>query len=557
MAADVGQDSNLPTKPTESSESNRLTRRAENFVRKLVALLVALSERLTTATRRGSARGRLTPGKTAFVQRFTGRLKTRRDRIRFGALACAFILALRMVAGGSTSSAQPPPPLEVPYSAFLTVIEKEPSRIDRVMMSSSRWDFTLSMPPDAVRPVFKAKTGKSRAAAQAGTEASTSKRASKAAAASAAAAAVEQSIVDAASTPIESVGGGQQWRCFTRPVVAPTNVMDQLQTSDIKFQAARRPRNGASMTIPFIYLGVMLAAYSRMFRGMAGSAGKRVSTANLPPNTGFTQVAGVDQAKTEVSEIVTMLKDPSRYVSMGARLPSGLLLVGPPGNGKTLLARAVAGEAGVPFFSCSGSDFVEMFVGRGAARVRRVFAQAKQAAPSILFIDELDAIGKARNQGFSIRDNAEAEQTLNQLLAAMDGLDTSNDGVIVIAATNRFNVLDEALTRPGRFDRVVKVSLPDEKGRKDILKVHTRNLKLTSEDTIDIVAQITAGSSGAELAALVNEAAIRAVRRGGTEIRTEDFVDAVRTFSDSRGSSDAMGQLLKTAIGSLGTPRPS
>ena len=284
------------------------------------------------------------------------------------------------------------------------------------------------------------------------------------------------------------------------------------------------------MTIPFIYLAAMVAAYSRMFRGMSGSAGKRVSTATLPPNTGFTQVAGVDQAKGEVAEIVTMLKDPSRYVSMGARLPSGLLLVGPPGNGKTLLARAVAGEAGVPFFSCSGSDFVEMFVGRGAARVRKVFAQAKQAAPSILFIDELDAIGKARNQGFSIRDNAEAEQTLNQLLAAMDGLDTSNDGVIVIAATNRFNVLDEALTRPGRFDRVVKVSatrrdgpsvhpparpsrlcsggelsgncclkskrltripfpslasfqvsLPDEKGRKDILRVHTRNLKLASE----------------------------------------------------------------------------
>jgi len=284
-----------------------------------------------------------------------------------------------------------------------------------------------------------------------------------------------------------------------------------------------------------------------MTKGQSGTAGSRLAAGALPPGTGFQQVAGLGAAKSEVKELVDMLVNPARFASMGARLPAGVLLIGPPGTGKTLLARAVAAEAGVPFFYCSGSDFMEMFVGRGAARVRTLFAQAKKAAPAIVFVDELDTIGRARSSGnfpgggLGGGGNSEAEQTLNQLLACMDGLDTSNDGVTVIAATNRFQLLDDALTRPGRFDRVVRVDLPDEEGRRDILAVHARALKLGSHQdrvsTLTFAATITPGASGAELAALVNEAAIRAVRRQSPVISAEDFADAVQTQIASRGTS--------------------
>jgi cell division protease FtsH len=240
----------------------------------------------------------------------------------------------------------------------------------------------------------------------------------------------------------------------------------------------------------------------------------------------FADVAGVDEAKSELEEIVAFLKDPKSYGRLGARAPKGILLVGPPGTGKTLLARAVAGEAGVPFYSISGSEFVEMFVGVGAARVRDLFEQARKAAPSIIFIDELDALGRSRAAGGAVGGYDEKEQTLNQLLAELDGFDTSS-GVILLAATNRPEILDPALLRAGRFDRQVLVDRPDRKGRVDILKVHIHKVKLAPGVDLDTVASLTTGFTGADLANLVNEAALLATRRGGSEVTLADFTAAI------------------------------
>ncbi|NRG19926.1 ATP-dependent metallopeptidase FtsH/Yme1/Tma family protein [Rhizobiales bacterium] len=239
----------------------------------------------------------------------------------------------------------------------------------------------------------------------------------------------------------------------------------------------------------------------------------------------FADVAGVDEAKEELKEIVDFLKDPQSYGRLGAHAPKGILLVGPPGTGKTLLARAVAGEAGVTFFSISGSEFVEMFVGVGAARVRDLFEQARKQAPAIIFIDELDALGRARGLNV-MQSNDEKEQTLNQLLAELDGFDPSS-GIILLAATNRPEVLDPALLRAGRFDRQVLVDRPDRKGRRAILDVHIENIKLDPDLDLDRVAQITAGFSGADLANLVNEAALLATRRKGDFVTQDDFTNAV------------------------------
>ena len=228
-----------------------------------------------------------------------------------------------------------------------------------------------------------------------------------------------------------------------------------------------------------------------------------------------------------------MLRDPSRYSAAGARLPSGVLMVGPPGTGKTLLARVMAAQAGVPFFYCSGSDFVELFVGRGAARMRALFKEAAAAAPCLIFVDELDALGKQRSLRLS-GSNDEVEQTLNQMLACMDGLETSNNGVVVMGATNRYEILDPALTRPGRFDRLVRIALPDDAGRRAILGVHTRKLSLGPTVDLAVIAAATPGYSGAELAALSNEAAIRAVRRSAELLDQADFVDAINTFNQGR-----------------------
>jgi len=236
----------------------------------------------------------------------------------------------------------------------------------------------------------------------------------------------------------------------------------------------------------------------------------------------FANIGGLDEVAVELKEIISFLKSPERFTRLGAKLPKGVLLVGPPGTGKTLLAKATAGEAGVPFFSISGSDFVEMFVGVGAARVRDLFEQAKKKAPCIVFVDEIDAIGQSRATVGALHTNDEREQTLNQLLSEMDGF-APNQGVVIIAATNRPEVLDPALLRPGRFDRQIQVPLPTEKGRRQILGIHTRNMPLAEDVNLDRIAQITAGFSGADLANIVNEAALLASRRDAAQVTMADF----------------------------------
>ena len=240
----------------------------------------------------------------------------------------------------------------------------------------------------------------------------------------------------------------------------------------------------------------------------------------------FADVAGEDEAKENLAEIVDYLHNPKKYTDVGASMPKGVLLVGPPGTGKTMLAKAVAGEAGVPFFSMSGSEFVEMFVGMGASKVRDLFKQAKEKAPCIVFIDEIDAIGQKRNTGSGIGGNDEREQTLNQLLTEMDGFE-SNNGVIILAATNRPESLDPALTRPGRFDRRVPVELPDLAGREAILKVHARKIKTAPDVDFHTIARMAAGTSGAELANIINEAALRAVRAGRTVVTEADLEESI------------------------------
>ena len=265
-------------------------------------------------------------------------------------------------------------------------------------------------------------------------------------------------------------------------------------------------------------------------QGLGGfmSIGKSRAKVYVETDTGvnFADVAGVDEAKDELVEVVDFLKQPQEYGRLGAHIPKGVLLVGPPGTGKTLLAKAVAGEAGVPFFSISGSEFVEMFVGVGAARVRDLFEQARAKAPAIIFIDELDALGRARGAFPGLGGHDEKEQTLNQLLAEMDGFDASV-GLIILAATNRPEILDAALLRAGRFDRQVLVDRPDKKGRAAILKVHVRKVKLAPSVALDEVAALTPGFSGAELANLVNEAALAATRRKADEVTLADFTVAV------------------------------
>ena len=254
------------------------------------------------------------------------------------------------------------------------------------------------------------------------------------------------------------------------------------------------------------------------------STGKLAEKDNI--KVSFKDVAGLEGAKEEVMEIVDFLKNPKKYTALGGKIPKGALLVGPPGTGKTLLAKAVAGEANVPFFSISGSDFVEMFVGVGASRVRDLFRQAKEKAPCIVFIDEIDAVGRARGKNVGFSSNDERENTMNQLLTEMDGFD-SNSGVIILAATNRADILDKALLRAGRFDRQIHVDLPDLKERIDIFKVHLRNLKLEPDFDVEFVAKHTPGFSGADIANVCNEAALTAARRNKKVIDRQDFLDAV------------------------------
>ena len=279
----------------------------------------------------------------------------------------------------------------------------------------------------------------------------------------------------------------------------------------------------------FIFFAIWMFLANRMQKSMGSSilgGNSKGLIASEKPNVKFDDVAGNDEAKEEVKEIVDFLKEPERYIELGAKIPKGVLLVGPPGTGKTLLAKAVAGEADVKFFAVSGSSFIEMFVGVGASRVRDLFAQAKKEAPAIIFIDEIDAIGKSRAAGGMMGGNDEREQTLNQLLAEMDGFN-SDIPVIVLAATNRPEVLDPALLRPGRFDRQVLVDKPDYEGRIEILKVHIKGYKLAKDVNLEDIAKMTAGLAGADLANIVNEAALLAGRHNKKEVEQSDFLEAI------------------------------
>lgn len=287
-----------------------------------------------------------------------------------------------------------------------------------------------------------------------------------------------------------------------------------------------------SWILPFaLLLGVWLFVMRRMSGGAGGpggqifNIGKSKATLfdqNTKVNVTFADVAGLNEAKVEVMEVVDFLKNPKKYTSLGGKIPKGVLLVGPPGTGKTLLAKAVAGEAGVPFFSISGSDFVEMFVGVGASRVRDLFRQAREKAPCIVFIDEIDAIGRARGRNAIQGGNDERENTLNQLLVEMDGFSTDK-GVIMMAATNRPDILDTALLRPGRFDRQISIDAPDIQGREEIFKVHLRSIKVSPEVHPTVLAEMTPGFAGADIANICNEAALIAARRNKTEIDLDDF----------------------------------
>ena len=277
-----------------------------------------------------------------------------------------------------------------------------------------------------------------------------------------------------------------------------------------------------------VFLGMRMITKRMGGEGMMGSFGKSKAKVYMEKQTGvtFKDVAGQDEAKESLQEIIDFLHNPGKYTEIGAKLPKGALLVGSPGTGKTLLAKAVAGEADVPFFSISGSDFVEMFVGMGASRVRDLFQQAAKVAPCIVFIDEIDAVGRSRDSRYG--GNSEQEQTLNQLLAEIDGFD-SNKGIVCLAATNRPEILDKALLRPGRFDRRIIVDNPNLQGRLDTLKVHTRKIKLSEDVDLKKIAQATAGCVGADLANLVNEAALRAVRQGRKTVNQDDLLASIDT----------------------------
>jgi len=320
---------------------------------------------------------------------------------------------------------------------------------------------------------------------------------------------------------------------FNTNRIEDPKLLEELDAAGIKYTGEFMSRWLPQLLGWMIPLLLLFALWGYLSRRMGGAEGGVMSFARSKHRVfaeddvkvSFADVAGVDEAEQELKEIVEFLKTPKKYTQLGGRIPKGVLLVGPPGTGKTLLARAVAGEAKVPFFSLSGSEFVEMFVGVGAARVRDLFSQAEQKAPCIIFIDELDALGRARVQS-PMGSHEEREQTLNQLLAEMDGFD-SRKAIIIMAATNRPEVLDPALLRPGRFDRQVLVDKPDVKGREEVLHIHTKQVKLSPAVDLRIVAARTAGFAGADLANLVNEAALLAARKDKTSVEMTDFEEAI------------------------------
>ena len=322
-------------------------------------------------------------------------------------------------------------------------------------------------------------------------------------------------------------------------VQVPPNLATQLAQHNVEFSGTPTDSGTLGTLLswilpPLLFVGIWMFASRAMMGGRGGGFGggllsvgrsKAKLVAETDVKVSFNDVAGVDEAKEELHEIIDFLKRPEEFTRLGAHIPRGILLVGPPGTGKTLLARAVAGEAGVPFYSTNGAEFVEMFVGVGAARVRDLFEQARQSSPCIIFIDELDALGRARGVS-PVAGQDEKEQTLNQLLAEMDGFDRSV-AIVILAATNRPEILDPALLRAGRFDRQVLVDRPDKKGRVDILRIHLKNLKLSQDVKLEEIAALTPGFTGADLANLANEAAVLATRRGAESIAMDDFTGAV------------------------------
>ena len=360
---------------------------------------------------------------------------------------------------------------------------------------------------------------------------------------------VESVVIQSSSleiTPRVQHSMGIQSTFYTVPTEDGNEVTKRLEAAGVDFKEEKPDIMGQllygllSIVVPVIIMvGFLSFLFRRMNKGggMMGGVGKSRAKAYVQKETGITfkDVAGQDEAKESLQEVVDFLHNPGKYTAIGAKLPKGALLVGPPGTGKTLLAKAVAGEAHVPFFSLSGSDFVEMFVGVGASRVRDLFEEAKKNAPCIIFIDEVDAIGKTRDTRYG--GNDEREQTLNQLLAEMDGFDTSK-GLLILAATNRPEVLDPALLRPGRFDRRVIVDRPDLKGRISILKVHAQNVSL--DETVDLegIALATSGAVGSDLANMINEAAILAVKNGRKAVSQKDLLEAVEVVLVGKEKKD-------------------
>lgn len=419
---------------------------------------------------------------------------------QFGNSLILFIIALLLLNFAILPSLRPRPP-KVPYSEFIEQVET--GQVARALVAPDRIQYVLKSEPD--------------------TE-------------------------DQPPTVLE-----------TTPVALDLDLPRILREHDVEFTAPPPDHTSWIETLlswvlpPLIFFGIWAWLFSRA-QG-AGPAtltvGKSKARIYSEGVTGvkFDDVAGVDEAKAELEEIVDFLKHANRYIRLGAKIPKGVLLVGPPGTGKTLLAKAVAGEAGVPFFSISGSEFIELFVGVGAARVRDLFEQAKEQAPCIVFIDELDALGKSRGgNGPFVGSNDEREQTLNQLLTEMDGFD-ANTGVIILAATNRPEILDPALRRPGRFDRQVVVDRPDKSGREAILQVHVRNIKLAADVDLGKIAARTPGFAGADLANLVNEAALLAARRDRDAVTMADFGEAIeRVVAGLEKKSRVLNELEKKIV---------
>lgn len=500
-----------------------------------------------------------------------------------------FCVAFGGISRNVIKQSSPPAPVEIAYSSFLDLIEKQQQQdggkyisdvpvMDQVRIGTDRIAYRLYRNVDGkpTAPVIVSKKNQQQQQAQKGEQ---------------------------LSQPNKKSGGKSRNKkvappapylmAYTRKVPASPELLDTLRKSEISFAAATAPRTSvlvlAVRTFSIMIYGLILY---RLYQGISGGAGGgmgggkdtpgKLAQGNDLPLASFDDIQGIDQAKVEVMELVDALRNPDKYAILGARAPTGLLLEGPPGTGKTMLARATAATAGVPLLYCSGSDFVEMFVGRGAARVRKLFERADKLSPCIIFIDELDALGKARDSGLGggafSRSNDEAEQTLNQLLACMDGLDSSRR-ICVLAATNRKEVLDQALIRPGRFDRLVKLTLPDSNGRENILRVHTNKLpgfvegsgidgsrpgSLGKGRVVDLsaIAAVTDGFSGAELEFLVNEAAIRAVRRVSAALQqgrdatditphvdAKDFEESLRNFIETRKPKQVgVGNLWKNVM---------